>query len=237
MPRSIGAILAGSPKAEGRPVRDRIPVRRGSHRRGRCEGTFWRPTDRREVRRILLAARRYDLAGRQAGRRNGPLGHVALEALELMANLVSFRTGRLDPSLDTLTRLLRRSRDAVVRALKALRAHGFLDWLRRWEPTGREGSGPQVRQASNAYRLGLPARALRLLGRLMQPPPLPDDVTQAREERQAEVVAHKAGLPLDELALFEVQDEGLAGLLASLGRQVAARESACRAEFQARKDS
>jgi hypothetical protein len=63
-------------------------------------------------------------------------------------------------------RKLRRSKDAVVRALQALRAHGFLDWLRRYVPTGQEGRGPQVKQTSNAYRLSMPARAMRLLGRL-----------------------------------------------------------------------
>ena len=115
---TIGAALAGSAP----PAPDRQPVRRHSRLVGRCEGVFWRRTDRQEVRRVLLAARRYELAGRPAGRRNGPLGHVGLEVLELLGNLVSFRTGRLEPSLDTLTRLLRRSRAAVVRALRALRA-------------------------------------------------------------------------------------------------------------------
>ena len=52
---SIGMILNGSP-----PRTDRIPVRRGSHLAGRCEGTFWRATCRQEVRRIILAARCYE---------------------------------------------------------------------------------------------------------------------------------------------------------------------------------
>jgi hypothetical protein len=217
----IGAALAGAAP----PAPDRQPVRRHSRLVGRCEGVFWRRTDRQEVRRVLLAARRYELAGRPAGRRNGPLGHVGLEVLELLGNLVSFRTGRLEPSLDTLTRLLRRSRAAVVRALRALRAHGFLDWLRRYEPTGQmEGPGPRVRQVSNAYRLSLPPRAARLLGRLMADPPLPEDVAHAREARAAELAAHKASLPLDQLALFEAGDSPLGQALASLGRHVQERE-------------
>ncbi|HRM75333.1 MAG TPA: helix-turn-helix domain-containing protein, partial [Paracoccus sp. (in: a-proteobacteria)] len=61
--------------------------------------------------------------------------------MELFANLVDFRTGRLEPAIETLMRMLRRSRDAIVRALKALRSHGFLDWLRRYVPTGNEGRG------------------------------------------------------------------------------------------------
>lgn len=65
----IGTVLAGAP-AE----RERTPVRRQSRARGRCEGVFWRRTNRQDVRTIVLAARRYELAGRQPGARNGPLG-------------------------------------------------------------------------------------------------------------------------------------------------------------------
>ena len=226
--KTIGSALTGAPAA-----RAREPVRRHSRLLGRCESVFWRATSRQEVRRIVLAARRYELAGRPAGRRNGPLGHVAIEVLELLGNLVSFRTGRLEPSLDTLTRLLRRSRAAVVRALAALRAHGFLDWLRRYEPTGQtEGCGPRVRQVSNAYRLSLPARAARLLGRLMGAPPLPEDVAHAQEARAAELAAHKASLPLDQLALFQAGDSPLGRALASLGRKVQEREFTGEPEYQ-----
>lgn len=219
---SIGVLLDGTPA--GTPAgRAPQPVRRGSHRAGRHEALFWRATSRQEVARILLAARRYDLLGRRKGQRNGPLGHVALEALELLSHLVRYRTGRLEPSLAYLTRTLRRSRGAVVRALAALRAHGFLDWLRRYEPTGRQGRGPQVRQVANAYRLSLPARALRLMGRLGQPAPVPDDLHHAQEAQATERRAHKASLPLDELARHEVEDDRLARLLASMGRAVEAR--------------
>jgi DNA-binding transcriptional MocR family regulator len=210
-------------------------VRRHSKLAGR-EGLFWQPTNRQDVQRILLAARRYELTAREAGNRNGPLGSVAIEVLELFANLVSFRTGRLDPSIETLMRMLKRSRDAVVRALQALRAHGFLDWLRRYVPTGNEGRGPQVQQTSNAYRLSLPARALRLLGRLAHPAPLPDDHSHARELRAAELDAHRAALSLEQRALFDVDDDALGQALARLGRAVE-RESAKRTESQSHSKS
>lgn len=232
---SIGAVLDG---ASAGPARE--PVRRHSRLRGRCEGTFWRRTDRAEARRVVLAARRYELAGRGPGRRNGPLGHVAIEVLELLGNLVCRRTGRLEPSMATLMRRLRRSKDAVWRALRALRDHGFLKWLRRYEPTGvTEGPGPRVRQASNAYRLSLPERARRLLGWRGEGPPLPDDMVQAREERAAELAAQKAALPLDELALAQVEDDALGRALAEMGRAVrerAERESAERSETRSEGD-
>lgn len=223
--QTIGAVLTGAP-AE----RERTPVRKHSRAAGRCEGVFWRRTDRQEVRKIVLAARRYELAGKQPGSRNGPLGGVAIELIELLANLVNFRTGRLDPSIDFLMLKLRRSRDAIVRAQKALRAHGFLDWLRRYVPTGNEGRGPQVQQTSNAYRLSLPARAKQFLGRFGMTPPPPDDHVQAEAERAAEMEAHRANLPMDELALFDVGDNPLGQALARLARSMKQRESARRTE-------
>jgi hypothetical protein len=218
--KSIGAAL-GQPTAS----HDRQPVRRHSHMAGRCEALFWRRTAREELRRIVLAAKRYELAGRLQGRRNGPLGHVGLEILDLLANLMDRRTGRLEPSVAYLMERLRRSRDAVVRALGALQAHGFLDRLRRYEPTGREGRGPQIRQTSNAYRLVMPPRALRLLGIQGQPVPLPDDLDHAQEAQRHERDAYRASLPLDEFAALVVEDDRLGSLLAQLGRHVQQRES------------
>ncbi len=222
---TIGAVLGGpSSRTAGQPVR------RGSRLAGSCEGAFWRPVPRAEVRRVLLAAKRYELVGRQAGRRRGPLGHVALEVLELLANLVSYRSGRLEPAITYLMGRLKRSKDAVVRALAALREHGFLDWLRRHGAVDLvEGPGPRVRQVSNAYRLTLPARAAQLLGHwLSAAPTLPDDVMQAQEDRAAYLAAHKAALPLSELPLVEVEDDRLARVLGELGRAVEGRVRALR---------
>lgn len=220
---AIGDIVSPPPSP-----RDHSPVRRHSHTAGRCEGMFWRKTDRQEVGRILLAARRYELATRQPGARKGALGFVALEVLELFSNLVSYKTGRLDPSIDYLMRKLRRSRDAIVTALAALRQHGFLDWLRRYVPTGNEGRGPQVQQTSNAYRLSLPARALRLLGRLAKPAPAPDDHSHAQQVRAAELEAHQKSLPLDELPGFLIEDEGLAESLARIGKSLMMKRESAR---------
>jgi hypothetical protein len=222
----IGTVFAGTP-AE----RERTPVRRQSRAAGKCEGVFWKRTNRQEVRQIVLAARRYEIACREPGTRNGPLGGVAIEVLDLFANLVNFRTGRLDPSIDFLMLKLRRSRDAIVRALKALRSHGFLDWLRRYVPTGNEGRGPQVQQTSNAYRLSLPARARKSLGRFDGTPPLPDDHVHAEAERVTATEAHRALLDIEERTLFDVGDNPLGQALARLARSMKQRESARQTEF------
>lgn len=209
------------------------PVRRSSKLKGR-EGIFWRPTTRQDVRQIVLAARKFELSGRLSGQRNGPLGFVAIEILELFANLVSFRTGRLDPSIETLMSRLKRSRDAIVRALQALRRHGFLDWLRRYEPTRNEGRGPQVKQASNAYRLFLPAKVRGLLGRYFSPAPVSDDHSHRQQLAAAEIEAHRASLSELDRTLFDVDDDSpLGAALIRLAKARAAkkeRESAMQTE-------
>ena len=202
------------------------PVRRQSHFKGRSEGRIWRPTTRKDVQAILKAAEIYNEAGlRQKGERSGPLGSVALDVLRLFVNLIDYRTGRLEPAISTIMDRLGRSRDTVVRALKNLRAHGFIDWLRRYEPTGNEGRGPQVQQASNAYRLSLPEKARQFLGRFGKAVPLPDDLAAEQEARAADLDAYRKSLPLDELALFEAGDNPLGRALAALGNAVKKRES------------
>ncbi|MCO6364748.1 helix-turn-helix domain-containing protein [Paracoccus sp. 08] len=211
---------------------DRRPIRRNSLRKGSCEGSFWRGTSRQDVQKFLMAARHYERANKEPGKRNGPLGGVALEVLALFANLVNFKSGRLDPSLDYITDKLCRSRDAVVRALKALRDHGFLDWLRRVEPAPNEGRGPQVRQVSNAYRLSAPKRALALLGRWAGRPATPDDEQAGREDRAAMEAEHVKALDLAGLAAFKIEDSDLAKALAVMGKAIDLRESAKRTEYQ-----
>lgn len=214
---SIAEITAGPARRGGEPVR------RHSYRAGR-EGLFWRPVTRQEARRIVLAAERYELAGKQAGQRNGPLGGVALEVLRLLTNIVHYRTGRLDPSYDWIMAKTRRSRPAVCRALAALRRHGFLDWLRRYVPTGNE-QGPQVQQTSNAYRLSLPARAAVLLGRYFQPAPLPDDHRQRIEEQDALRKAHEQSLSMAEMPLFMFgADDPLGQALSRIGAAIMNRK-------------
>src|SRR5690606_7914262 len=143
-------------------------------------------------------------------------GGVALEILRLFRNVVDFRTGRLDPSIDYLMAKLRRSRAAIVAALKALRDHGFLDWLRRYVPTGEQGRrGPQVQQTSNAYRLFLPIRAAASLGRYWQAAPVPDDHRHRQQQQAAQIDAYRQSLSLAELPLFDMDaDDPLAQALA-----------------------
>ena len=204
--RQTALSLVFPPPAERCPT----PVRRRSHFKGRSEGRIWRPTTRKDVQAILKAAEIYNEAGlREKGERSGPLGSVALDVLRLFVNLIDFRTGRLEPSITTIMDRLGRSRDTIVRALKNLRAHGFIDWLRRYEPTGNEGRGPQVQQASNAYRLSLPEKARQFLGRFGKAPPPPADHGQDQRAWSEAIDAYKTTLPLDERTQIDAGDSPL----------------------------
>ncbi|MCB5205406.1 helix-turn-helix domain-containing protein [Neorhizobium sp. T786] len=202
------------------------PVRRHSHFKGRSEGQIWRPTTRKDVQAILKAAEIYNEAGlHEKGERSGPLGSVALDVLRLFVNLIDFRTGRLEPSISTIMDRLGRSRDTIVRALKNLRAHGFIDWLRRYEPTGNEGRGPQVQQASNAYRLSLPEKARQFLGRFAKAPPPPSDHGQDQQAWSESIDAYKKPLPLDERTQLDAGDSPLGQALVKMAKSFMKRES------------
>ena len=167
-----------------------------------------------------------------------PSGHVALEVLELLGHLVSYRTGRLDPSLRYLmgqapalqgrrgARAGGAARARLPRLAAALRAHG---------PGGQGPAGPpgQQRLPPERARPGAAAPRPARAGAAR----CPTTCATPRTLRTAERAAHKASLPLDELPLLEVEDDRLGQLLASLGRAVQERESARRSESQAQKNA
>jgi hypothetical protein len=83
--------------------------------------------------------------------------------LEVLLGFVDFASGRCDPALDTICAKARLARATVVRAIEALKEHGF-DKVRRTRRTGRGPTeGPQREQISNAY-----AFATRLVAAVQQ---------------------------------------------------------------------
>ena len=208
----------------GRPTGQRV------HRHTRTargqERAFWQPWDPKNTARMLQAAEKYDRVQRMGHRTarnrrsNGALGHVGLEVLRELLRLIDRRTGRLDPAITTIATRIGRSVAAVVDALRRLRDHGFLNWIRRYVPTGQAGiRGPQVQQTSNAYQLTLPAA----LATAMAAPP-PDDDTHRRLTEAAEAEAMIDSLSLPEQAYALVENEDLARHLARLGAAIERNE-------------
>jgi hypothetical protein len=101
-----------------------------------------------------------------------------------------------------------------------LKQHGFLEWIRRTEPTNNEGAGPQVRQITNAYGFDLPKAALAHVKRMLGKSPPPDDDVQRRQEAEAEMEAMFATVSLSELGTARISDPTLAKLVDRLGASV-----------------
>lgn len=212
--RSLFEIATG---IEHKARRTFQPVRRNSYHAGEREGRFWRPVNPKDKWAHIRAAEAYDRQRKQAGKRNGPLGHIALELLRELYRIVDYKTGRLEPSIGYLMRQLCRSRAAIVQAMARLREHGFLEWIRRTEPTGNQGFGPQVRQITNAYRFCLPAAARRIVERIVGKGPAPADAVHHRETAVREMEAMLASLPTDQRMHAMIDDETLAATLGRIG--------------------
>lgn len=170
--KGAGAQLAGKKRGPDKRVRrssvdvdDRRAreVWRAINGGSRAGGLRWRDA-------VVRTAREYDLVGKQTGRW-GPLGPHALRVLEELLQLVDFATGRLDPSYARLQARTGYARSTIASALRKLKVHRFLDWVRRTRIVEGE-AGPERKQTSNAYYFslgGLPKRVLQrfrdLLGR------------------------------------------------------------------------
>lgn len=223
--RAIGDVLNGT---TGPKVRRTFqPVRRDSRHAGEREHRIWRPLgrDAREGRRfagaVMKAAEFYELRNKPAGKKNGPIGHVGLEVLRALFRFVDFKTGRLEPAIATICERIRRSRAAVVAAMARLKDHGFLDWIRRTEPTGNVGAGPQVRQITNAYGFDLarlPRSAAAWVRKILLGPPTPDCEVARQEQATGDVEAMLDTLSCEEQAGALADDPGLRDALAGLGR-------------------
>lgn len=222
--RSIGEIVSGLDSAKR--TRSFQPVRRNSYYAGEREGRMWRRlgTNNREARRLIgarmLVAERYDRQHKGRGRMNGPLGHIGLEVLRELYRIVDFKSGRLEPAIATICGRIRRCRSAVVAAMARLRKHGFLDWVRRSEPTGNAGAGPQVRQITNAYGFGVPKIAEAWVTRILGGGPPPDCEIARREQDQAETERMLATTSLAECAHFHAGATDLGELLVRLGAKI-----------------
>ena len=180
MSRQTRAILG-----RGDSPRSGQPVWRNSYYEGQMEDRLWRPVGlgrqrgtvrggRRYAGAVVKAARAFDRRTRSErkssmpGTRNGVLGEVGVAVLEVLYDIVDFRTGRLEPAIQTIADRTGYCYSAVHDALCRLRRAGFLHWIRRSKPTENQGeAGPQVEQIPNAYVLLLPTEFERLVRGLL----------------------------------------------------------------------
>ncbi|MBB4152874.1 DNA-binding transcriptional regulator YhcF (GntR family) [Sphingomonas jinjuensis] len=80
------------------------------------------------------------------------LRRTDLTVLRGLLRHLEFATGRLFPSIETIAAEAGCHRNSVVAALRRLKAHGFVAWVRRSIATGNDGAfAPQREQTSNAY--------------------------------------------------------------------------------------
>lgn len=151
------------------------PVRRNSYDVGDRRAQVFRPIgDGTKVGamrwrdRYLQVAEEYDRQMKKPGERH-PIGANALRVLKALLWLpgLDFKTGRLDPAIATIQDKTGFARKTVVDALRRLKDHGFLNWIRRTERTGND-EGPQVKQATNAYFFDLHRLHKRAQMRLRQ---------------------------------------------------------------------
>ena len=102
---------------------------------------------------IYHQARKFERQTRQPGKQDGAVTRNGLKVLEAMVfSFLNFKTGRLDPGYKTIAKEACISRSSVTRGLRALKACGILNWLRRCMPTFEDGRC-KLEQETNAYAI------------------------------------------------------------------------------------
>ena len=232
--RSIGEIIAqAKPK---KVYRSGQPVWRNTYNQGQLEHRLWRPIAdgtkrgaRRRIGAILKSAKELERRTRverqrsHPGTRNGVLGQIGLDVLEVLyTRFVDFKTGTLEPAIATIAEAVGHSYSAVHAALRRLRTAGFLHWIRRCRPTDRKSeAGPQVEQITNAYALLLPKSIEGLVKHLLGKAPIPDDARWRKEQQEEEWRTMVAGLSAQELVRDTWTGDQLAGeTLARIARLI-----------------
>ncbi|WP_338445976.1 hypothetical protein V5F89_12575 [Pelagerythrobacter marensis] len=186
--------------SRGDSPRSGEPVWRNSYYVGQIEDRIWRPINggrvrdgKRWTRALLKAARSFERSTREKrretepGARNGALGPIGIEVLDYLYEVVDYATGRLEPAVRTIAEAIGYSYSAVHDALVRLRAHGFINWMRRSKPVEEpKPGGQQVEQASNAYALLVPEGMRKWLSRLVGRATTPECEEARRERERAE---------------------------------------------------
>lgn len=225
---SIGELAS---RAERRAQRTYAPVRRGSREKGTFEAGWYRAPERDQYGLMCDGVRLVDehIKKERRGAPAGPLGLAGDKIMRALHAAIDRVSGRLDVSYDWLCAKTGYSRPTIARALKALVEYGFLEIQRRCvrRDVAEGEAGPRWRQATNAYRMKLPALARRLLSLKGQGTPIPDDERDRRASHQATADAMLDALPADELGDAVTTDKALAAIINRMGRHFVVRPAEC----------
>jgi hypothetical protein len=140
----------------------------------------------------------------------GRLRRVDKDVLKALLRNIDFATGRLFPAIETIAEWAGCHRNSVIAALRRLRDHGFIGWVRRSIRTGNDGEfAPQREQTSNAYEFAPRGK-------------MTNRVFQRYWQRVIAKLRKLGALPASVSAdgPREVQDPALREALASLGTTV-----------------
>nr|ADC33931.1 hypothetical protein ZZM4_0166 [Zymomonas mobilis subsp. mobilis ZM4 = ATCC 31821] len=170
------------------------PVHRDSYEVGEREKSVWKPVNPQEIGAYLEAVDQYSI-------KTKGLSDKAVRLLKMLFRMVDFKTGRLEPTLDTICDSVGYARATVVKLLRQLQDLGFIRWIRRSIKIKADGKGPRRKQTSNAYGFlspkAWPELARQVFERVMRRrnAPIPDDIDHAQEADKAETKAIIENLP------------------------------------------
>ena len=184
-----------------------------------------RPPNRKEAQRLYYRLEAFERQTRTPGRQDGSVTRNGLAiARALLFGFLNYRTGRLDPSYETIAGKACLSIRSVARGLRALKAIGFLSWVRRCIEVNRDGRY-SLEQDSNLYVINH-ASAWRGYTPPAEPPP-PDAGTWGDHpcgQRSPLVEAVQEADPAASLRALEADPtDRLALALATLQRAVQGR--------------
>ncbi|UBQ08723.1 helix-turn-helix domain-containing protein [Zymomonas mobilis] len=180
-----------------KPRRTPDPVHRDSYDVGERENTVWKPVNPNEIGAYLEAVDQYSI-------KTGNISDRAVRLLKMLFRMVDFKTGRLEPTLDTICEWVGYARATVVRLLKQLQEQGFIRWIRRSIKIKTDGAGPRRKQTSNAYGFlspkSWPELARKVFERVMRRKnaPVSADLAHAQEADKAETGAMIESQPNDD---------------------------------------
>jgi DNA-binding MarR family transcriptional regulator len=185
--------------------------RQRRQRRGSTlEQVQYRPLERNQRARLIFLAERLDAHTHEPGKHGGCLKRTGLQVLRvLLFHFHNARTGRCDPSLETIAKAAGMAKSTVAQALTRLEAAGILERIRRAHVQVQNGRRLYL-QGSNAYRFNVPTRYRKEEG----------DFAKAQKSAES---ASRTETTTEDRNIQPPMPENVAASLARLGNAMAAR--------------